>query len=130
MLGSHLVEEEVTAVPFDWDHAPDQEGALEDQVEGEGVAQGVQQGVGQELQEGEDPEDDPVPQPGRRLVCAAGEDSLERGESWVDDAHQGAGDESVEVHRERRLRRVRRLRRGKSTNLKMSSEGGGVTQHY
>jgi len=113
----NLVEEEVAAVPLGWDHAPDQEGALEDQVEGEGVAQGVEQRVSEQLQDGEDPEDDPVPQPGRGLVGTAGEDSFERGESWVDDAHEGAGDESVEVHEERRERR------GWSTNLNINSEG-------
>ena len=97
---SHLVEEEVAAVPLDWSHAPHQEGALEHQVDGEGVAQWVDQGVGEELQDGEDPEDDPVPQPGRGLLGAAGEDGFEGAEGWVDDAHQGAGDQGVEVHRE------------------------------
>jgi len=96
----NLVEEEVTAVPLDWGHAPHQEGALEHQVDGEGVAQGVDQGVSQELQDGEDPEDDPVPQPGRGLLRAAGEDSFEWAEGGVDDAHEGAGDEGVEVHGE------------------------------
>ena len=60
----------------------------------------VDERVTDELQEWEDPEDDPVPQPGHWLVWGAWQDGLQGGEGGVDHAHQGPGHEGVHVHQE------------------------------
>ena len=54
--------------------------------------------VQEELHEGEDSEDDPVPQPSPGTLRRPVEDRLERHEGGVDHPDQGAGDECVQVH--------------------------------
>ena len=39
LLMTHLVEEEISSIPLNWKHAPDQEETLQHQVCGEGVAE-------------------------------------------------------------------------------------------
>ena len=54
--------------------------------------------VQEELHEGEDSEDDPVPQPSPGTLRRPVEDRLEGHEGRVDHPDQGAGDECVQVH--------------------------------
>ena len=106
ILDAHLVEEKVSSIPRDGEHAPDQEETLQHQVGGEGIAEemedecedkvfkipdGVDEGVKDELNKGEDTKDHPVPQPGPRMLRGAMEDRLEGGEGGVTDTNQGPG---------------------------------------
>ena len=114
MVATYLVEQEIWPIPWDWEHAPHQEQTLHYQVGREGVTEDrdddpddskiddsperVDDGVQEELHEGEDSEDDPVPQPSPGTLRRPVEDRLEGHEGGVDHPDQGAGDECVQVH--------------------------------
>ena len=47
ILHTHIVEDDVAAIPLDWSHAPGEEAALEDEIDWEGISQRIYQEVQQ-----------------------------------------------------------------------------------
>ena len=110
-----IIEDDVAPVPLHRGHAPGQEGALEDEVSGEGVSQGVDGQVQQQLDQAEHAQHHPVPaqgqgqgqgqhlerhwpEPGAAWLGGVREDGLETGEGGVGHTDDGPGDEGEEIH--------------------------------
>ena len=81
----NLSEDKAGAIVRTGSHAPDEEGALGEEVGGEVVHHGVHR----HLDQADQGQHHPVPEPGQVVLHVLGDDGLHRPDHGVDEAHAG-----------------------------------------
>jgi len=80
----HLGIDDISAIGFDWSHAPDKEKAFGEPVERHPAGDEI----GEVLDDGEEGEDDPVGEPLRVVVLQRTLKSLYGAVGWVEESHK------------------------------------------